>query len=250
MPPRDAPHRRPGRAFTLIELLVVMAIIAILAGVLLPVIHRARAQARTAATRNLLRQLSGALDRYSHDWGHYPPDWVPSSTPFIKHLGYDPDESQAANSFSPSPDVEATAAPLYYYLANPNITRKHPYVEPQNDVQCKNQDYSGSYENPTMLRMIVDPWERPLLYNRRQFSTTTPSYFNYRARTDGNLDVLYSSDYDLYSAGPNGKTARSDGALPIDLPDPKEAGKLDDFNDAALHADGYGWDGDDVANWR
>ena len=67
--------RHPGKdrrmfqkkAFTLIELLVVIAIIAVLMGVLLPVLGKARKQAWQAVCKSNLRQIGAAAELYAQD---------------------------------------------------------------------------------------------------------------------------------------------------------------------------------------
>jgi prepilin-type N-terminal cleavage/methylation domain-containing protein/prepilin-type processing-associated H-X9-DG protein len=60
------------RAFTLIEMLVVAAILAILAGLLLPVFAQARDAGRAAACASNLRQLGMAFAMRLQDYGAYP----------------------------------------------------------------------------------------------------------------------------------------------------------------------------------
>lgn len=64
------PSGRPVKSgFTLIELLIVIAIIAILAAMLMPVLAAARARAESAACINNLKQMATANIMYSSDYG-------------------------------------------------------------------------------------------------------------------------------------------------------------------------------------
>ena len=71
-------RRARRRGFTLIELLVVIAIIGILAGLLLPVLGRARDKGKTAKCQSNLRQLGMAAMMYDEDHQVYPIGWPPA----------------------------------------------------------------------------------------------------------------------------------------------------------------------------
>lgn len=62
--------------FTLVEMLVVIAVIAILAGMLLPAIHKGRVRAKEAACINNLRQLSSGIELYRGENGQHWPPWI------------------------------------------------------------------------------------------------------------------------------------------------------------------------------
>jgi len=60
-------NRRPTRGFTLVELLVVIGIIAVLIGILLPVMGRVRAQGRTVSCQANIRSIIQSLFIYAAD---------------------------------------------------------------------------------------------------------------------------------------------------------------------------------------
>jgi prepilin-type processing-associated H-X9-DG protein/prepilin-type N-terminal cleavage/methylation domain-containing protein len=67
-------HRADFRAFTLVELLVVVGIVAVLVALLLPVLGRARHQARAVLCLSNLRQLSAAFQIYLNEYQGKVPD--------------------------------------------------------------------------------------------------------------------------------------------------------------------------------
>jgi len=73
---------KPRRGFTLVELLVVIGIIAVLIGILLPVIGKARRQANTTPCMASLRSLGQTLAIYtSENRGSYPYSYYTSNSP-------------------------------------------------------------------------------------------------------------------------------------------------------------------------
>lgn len=91
-------HNRKGqRAFTLIELLVVVAIIAVLAAILFPVLAQAREAARRTACLSNAKQIGSAVMLYLSDYdGTFPIFYAYMSNPHARQPGHKGVETQLA----------------------------------------------------------------------------------------------------------------------------------------------------------
>ncbi|MDF2440778.1 MAG: hypothetical protein JWN98_1762, partial [Abditibacteriota bacterium] len=152
VPQRSRPHTRSG--FTLVEMLIVLVIIAILAGILLPVLARAREGGRTAACSSNLKQLGIAFAQYAQDaGGRYPgagnfQRWKPGNGHWVAGIDID----SASDAGAPVSKLAKLTAPfaatgkaaeiekgaLFPYTKNAEV-----YMCPSNeDAETKRLSYS------------------------------------------------------------------------------------------------------------
>jgi prepilin-type processing-associated H-X9-DG protein/prepilin-type N-terminal cleavage/methylation domain-containing protein len=79
--------RATSRAFTLVELLTVLAVLTLLAGILVPVLARARDRAQRGACLSHLRQLGAAHLLYLQDWDERLSPWSSAAAPRPEPFG-------------------------------------------------------------------------------------------------------------------------------------------------------------------
>jgi prepilin-type N-terminal cleavage/methylation domain-containing protein/prepilin-type processing-associated H-X9-DG protein len=127
--PQSRDNTQHASAFTLIELLVVIAIIAILAAILLPVLHQAQVRAQGISCMSNLRQLQGAFLMYCTDDN----DLVP-----VSHSNSS-DNPIPANYFNWECGIMTYGDPgcaNISYLTDPNMSQLSRYLKTARVYRC------------------------------------------------------------------------------------------------------------------
>ena len=133
---------RKNAGFTILELMIVVVIIAMLAGILVPVLAEGSAAARDSRRAHDLRAIQAALADYKEDFGSYPTtngNWQGDSTA-DGGMGYD------ANGYLPGlvpdylPALPRDPDPRY-----PNATMGYAYRSDGVDFKCIARGTPESY---------------------------------------------------------------------------------------------------------
>lgn len=154
MPTRSAKPRLLGVAFTLIELLVVIAIIGILAGLLLPVLGRAKESGRATACLSNLRQIGIALQLYTQDNNN--------------HLPVMRDKSMSTTNLVPAPDQV-----LSNYLGNVRVLKcpsdAEVFVQTGSSYSWNSLLNGQNADRLRVFTMDFDPHQIPLMFDKEKF---------------------------------------------------------------------------------
>ena len=211
---RTAPTGRPRQAFTLIELLVVISIIALLVGIILPSLGRAKILARNTSTRALLRAVETALEMFHDDKvgrDKYPPSqWDTTVSgngcPYRNGVG-DYIANGAETLFWAVTGADGLGTPGFrkplhrgadgYYeidsvTGQPKKTRSGPFLDTGKIDARKYIGFDSSVTNrsdPNETIVIFDNFEMPVLYYRAN------------PKAAGSLDIYEYDDNADFTAG-------------------------------------------------
>lgn len=170
------------RGFTLIELLVVISIIALLLGILMPALSRAREQAKISVVDMELRQIGLALEMYFENNQKYPPtqeDCI--SGKLTDHL-YQLPKALAKSNYLPSkPKTDAMST-----IMEDRFNRGHTYKYRSVGEVIKDRDYIDKYiwaklwiPNNFPESSSINPnegWLRPDPNESKQYSKDKSSF--------------------------------------------------------------------------
>lgn len=195
-------RRLHNGAFTLIEVLVVVAIIALLVGILLPSLAKARQQGRKAVCLNNVKQLSMAFFYYSGDYNGKLPHfnyWLFTGDPSDPNRNYPVPQSgvlmgrqtrlstlqgrnyakdpaiykcpsdQGARTTTGAGGFNPIIPPTFSYTLNAYVMSQAGFAQDPNTV-----DNPGNY---MPLNRVKRAAETPLLIEEYEFSPMNDGYF-------------------------------------------------------------------------
>jgi prepilin-type N-terminal cleavage/methylation domain-containing protein len=194
--------RRYG--FTLIEILVVIAIIAVLAGILLPALSSVQNAAKKTQSESLMQAFARACDEFALDHGRYPGLLPDSAVDGVKITSmqnallelmggaraknnnspqsvideFDAFSNSASISTEPDEGIVDPATNVTWHIAfneqrfgeGPWVQGRayEPYFSPKSsDIQYTSPDFSDSnIWNTFQFPALIDSWETPIMYFR------------------------------------------------------------------------------------
>jgi prepilin-type N-terminal cleavage/methylation domain-containing protein/prepilin-type processing-associated H-X9-DG protein len=181
--------------FTLVELLVVIGIIALLAAILLPVLARATAQAKSTRCKNKLNQLYKGLRMYLNNFDEY----IPAALHIGDSAGDDL-EGYHYHRFA----IHEYADQSFSHIVSATDTNEGIDGQDKFDTnrifwQCPAQGYTQEYFGPDIAFRVPSPIKGGTYDRHAQYSTLVATVASTERPLLTDVDASYATD--VFEAG-------------------------------------------------
>jgi len=193
-------ERNTARGFTLIELLVVVSIIAILLGLLVPILGGFRNEANIAKVKAMFHGISLGLESYRQQYNVYPPDSHPALDKSSECLVYYLSGSTIVYVPGTSPATYPWQNPLYTDSTGQSGSgrRAIPWFYDEFEATALvDQDGDRAPE-------ICDPWQRRIVYNSGNSADGAYNQFGAPHHRINSFDLICSGRDKVFGPAKNG----------------------------------------------
>ena len=169
------------KGFTLIELAVVLAIIAVLAAVLTPLVTGYLDQARVARAQADVRTIADAMKLHQRDTGRYP---------IYNSGGYPNTVSDGTKTVFGGPGTTPTETVSWSLNTTLATTTLESWINGNfTSVSTSNAFPKAAFRGPYVASIDADPWGNRYLLNAANLNTGTNHAFVLSAGPNGAIDT-------------------------------------------------------------